>query len=207
MKRFAPILAVLCGLWMPLPASAQTTVPELRPGDAVEIVVWRQPELSGEFAIAADSSILHPLYRQVKVVGVPFYEAEARVRTFLQRFEADPQFVMKPLLRVAVGGEVRQPSLYTFAPEVTLSQAVALAGGPTERGRLDRVRLVRDGRITVIDLTNPDEARARGSVRSGDQLLLERQTRVFRDYVVPIASVTGTLLTLAHLVLRIQGSI
>jgi protein involved in polysaccharide export with SLBB domain len=198
-------LSLLGALLIPADLRAQAPTSDLRPGDAVEIVVWRQPELSGQFSIGADSTILHPLYRELKVAGVPFHQAESTVRAFLQRFEERPQFVMKRLVRVAVAGEVRQPNLYTFPPEVTLSQAVALAGGPTERGRLDRLRVVRDGSSVVVDLTDPDDPRALGYVHSGDQLLLERERRIFRDYVVPIASVTGTLLSLVHLVLRVEG--
>src|SRR5690349_4287754 len=34
----------------------------LAPGDSVRVVVWRKPELSGDFIIAPDGSITHPLY-------------------------------------------------------------------------------------------------------------------------------------------------
>ena len=137
----------------PLPTSEEAM---LAPGDMVRIEVWRQPELSGEFAIAADGSIRHPLYRDVQVAGVPLTTAEERLRSFLRQFETTPQFVISPLLAVAVGGEVRQPSLYNLPPEVSIAEAVARAGGPTERGRLSRVRLLRDGRELKLDLTQPD---------------------------------------------------
>src|SRR5205085_1456505 len=59
----------------------------LAPGDSVRLVVWRKPEMSGDFIVAPDGSITHPLYRAVRVGGVPFATAEANVRTFLARFE------------------------------------------------------------------------------------------------------------------------
>src|SRR5829696_3649650 len=70
----------------------------LTPGDSVRIVVWRKPEFSGDFVIAPDGSITHPLYRSVKIAGIPFGTAEANVRRFLGGFDENPQFVMEPLI-------------------------------------------------------------------------------------------------------------
>jgi len=37
-----------------------------------------------------DGSITHPLFRAVKVAGVPFTTAEANLRKFLSAFEDNP---------------------------------------------------------------------------------------------------------------------
>ncbi|HEV8178262.1 MAG TPA: polysaccharide biosynthesis/export family protein, partial [Gemmatimonadales bacterium] len=113
----------------------------LSPGDSVRIVVWRKPEMSGDFIIAPDNTISHPLYRAVRVGGVPFTSAEANVRTFLARFEQDPQFVIEPLVRVAVSGEVGRPQVFAVRPETTIGEAVAQAGGPNQFGKRDHVRV------------------------------------------------------------------
>jgi len=168
----------------------------------VRITVWRQPELSGEFEIAADGTVTHPLYREVEVAGVPVATAEARLREFLQRFEANPEFVVQPLFRVAVGGEVRQPSLYAFPPAVTLARAVALAGGPSERGRLDEVLLVRDGRTVEVDLTRAEGGLAHTGIRSGDQIMVSRRSAFFRDYMLPAVSLVSLALNITTLILR-----
>src|SRR5688572_11131512 len=162
--------ALLIGAAIATPALAQSAAGEeamlLRTGDAVRITVWRKPELSGEFLVAADGSLTHPLYRTVRVTGVPFPAIEQRVQAFLARFEENPQFVVEPLLRVTVGGEVARPNLYNLRPETSVAQAVALAGGATERGRADQVHLFRDGTRQVLDLTNPESNAGRMPVRS-----------------------------------------
>lgn len=172
----------------------------LMPGDMVRITVWRQPELSGDFAVAADGSIRHPLYQAVKVAGVGTTAAEARLREFLGRLESTPQFVLEPLFRVTVGGEVRQPNLYSLPQETSVSQAVAMAGGPTERGRLDRVILQRDGREQVIDLNVPGFGAAHMPVRSGDRIFVARR-RDWRDYVTPVASTLAAAVGIVNIVL------
>jgi polysaccharide export outer membrane protein len=174
----------------------------LRPGDAVRITVWRKPEMSGEFAIATDGSLNHPLYRALRVTGIPLVTAEARLRTFLQQYETNPEFVMEPLLHVAVGGEVVRPNLYTLRPETSVSDAVAMAGGPTDRGRRDRVRLLRDGSEVVLDLTRPQPGFATTPIRSGDQILVDRKRAVFRETIGPIVMVAGATAAILNVILR-----
>lgn len=173
----------------------------LAPGDMVRITVWRKPELSGEFVVSTDGSIAHPLYREVQLAGVPLSTAEQRLRTFLEKYEANPQFVIEPLLRIAVVGEVRQPNLFTLRPETSVSQAVALAGGATERGRRDRLLLVRrNGRI-VIDLRRADASGAGMPIRSGDQIVVERSSAFFRDYVTPTVSILGATAAIVSVII------
>src|SRR5207249_8012758 len=51
----------------------------LSPGDVLRIIVWRQTEFSGDFVIGSDGSITHPLYKEVKVAGLPIAVVEQRV--------------------------------------------------------------------------------------------------------------------------------
>lgn len=209
--RCAAVIALCMAvdlLAAPLGLLAQTSagakVPRagaLNPGDVVRITVWRKPELSGEFVIAADGTVSHPLYRDVRVIGLPLDAVDARIREFLGTLEANPQFVIAPLLRVAVGGEVRLPNLYTLGPETSLAQAVAMAGGPTERGRRDRVRLIRQDREMVVDLRRADALGAGMVVNSGDQIVVERRRELYRDVLSPVVSVMGATAAIVSMVL------
>lgn len=205
-RYMAKLLAVLTVLLLlPGTATSQTLVasadPVLQPGDSLHITVWRMPELSGGFIVASDGTVRHPLYQNVKVAGVPIAEAEDRIREFLRRFETDPQVSIDPLLRVGVSGEVRLPNLYALSPEATLAQAVAIAG-PTERGRLDRVRLLRDGQEYFLDLTDTESNVAQLRIQSGDQLWVERRISIWRDYVAPAGSISSAIIGLINLILR-----
>ena len=174
----------------------------LAPGDLVRIEVWRQPEFSGDFTIAGNGSIRHPLFREVRVAGIPLAAAEENLRTFLRKFESSPQFVLTPLFTVAVGGEVNEPNLYNLPPELTVAEAIARAGGPTDRGRLDRVRLLRNGRETRLDLTRPDVELARMPLRSGDRIMVSRRANIWREYIAPAASVTAAVASIVNALLR-----
>ena len=187
------VLLLLAMMSAPVELRGQeSTTPEayLHPGDLLRVTVYGRPELSGDLDIAADSTLRHPLYRTVKVAGVPLSTVEERVRTLLKTFEADPKYVLDPLYHVAVGGEVRQPNLFTLRPEVTVGQAIALAGGPNERGRVDRVRILRGDGELMLDLTKNDMER----VRSGDRIIVTRKgASFFREIFLPLVSMTGTI--------------
>jgi len=185
--------------------SASTSAPAtLAPGDILRIKVWRRDEFSGDFVIASDGTITHPLYRAVRAVDIPLSELESRLRTFLTRFETEPAFVVTPLFRVVVGGEVRQPNVHTIVPGTTLAQVVAMSGGPTERGRLDRVRLIRDGQSRFVDLTSASAVASHLEVQSGDQILVGRSTSFFRDVAAPAGSVIAAFAALISVVVQLS---
>jgi hypothetical protein len=77
-----------------------------------------------------------------------------------------------------------------------------MAGGPGERGKLDNVRIIRDGQTISIDVGRPDSQAASIQVRSGDQIIIPRTTNVFRDYVGPTASMIGAVAAIVGIFLR-----
>jgi polysaccharide export outer membrane protein len=191
------------------PAQGQSTPPEaarvsgavLRPGDAIRITVWRKEELSGEYTVAGDGTIAHPFYSEVQVGGIPFASASERVRRYVERFESNPRVLVEPLYQVAVTGEVHAPKLYTMRAELTLAQAIGLAGGPTQSADVKRVRLLRGGRVFLMDLSQPGDPLAQTPISSGDQVVISRRRDVLREYIVPASSVFAALVSLLGLVL------
>jgi protein involved in polysaccharide export with SLBB domain len=182
-------------------SQAGATSSVLSPGDSVRIVVWRSPELSGDFVIGHDGSITHPLYRTVKVAGLPMAAVEANLGRFLATYQSNPQFVIEPLVRVAVSGEVPRPAVFALRPETTVAEAVASAGGLTQFGRRDRVRLVRTlangaPREVTFDLRNPADPFGSGPVHSGDLILVDRKKNLFRDVVLPVIGLAGSVASL-----------
>jgi polysaccharide export outer membrane protein len=200
------LLPLLLALACAVPAAAQTdTTAAVRPADLVRLTVWRMPEFSGDFPVAPDGTIQHPLLTEVRVVGRPRDEVRRQLREVLLRYENDPQFVFDYLYRVAVTGEVRLPNLYSLPPETSLSQAIAAAGGLSEFGRINDVRLIRNGQEMVLDLRDPSAAAMEMRIRSGDQIRVPRRGSSFRDYlglaaslVAAVGSVVAALAVLAN---------
>jgi len=160
----------------------------LAPGDQLRITVWRKPEMSCDCTVAGNGTIIHPLYREVQVIGVPLTTVEDRLRTFLARYEQNPQFVIQPLVKIVGGGEVRTPNSYSVPPETTIAQALSLAGGPTERGNMREVKVIRDRNEIKMDVSRPDSDAGVLQIRSGDQIIMGRRGRSAMEYIGPVAS-------------------
>jgi protein involved in polysaccharide export with SLBB domain len=174
----------------------------LSPGDQIRIIVFRKPELSGDFFIAADGTVIHPLYREVQVTGVPLSTVEDRLRTFLSKYETAPQFVIQPLVKIIVGGEVRTPNIYMVPPETTIAQALALAGGPTDRGLINDVRVVRDRQEIRIDVSKPESDAQLLQIRSNDQILVMRRRTSAIQYLAPITSSIAAAAAITSIFIR-----
>ncbi|HVH68412.1 MAG TPA: SLBB domain-containing protein [Gemmatimonadales bacterium] len=176
-------------------AQARAEQAVLRPGDMLRITVWRHPEMSGEFTVAPDSALVHPLYQTVKVAGAPLPTVRERLRGLLTTYEQGVEFVVEPLFAVTVAGEVRQPNLYQLPQGTTFAQAIARAGGPTELGRLDKVHVIRRDSAMDIDLARGYSRYERLPIASGDQVLVARRSsfNVLRDVVYPLASLTAAV--------------
>jgi polysaccharide biosynthesis/export protein len=208
---------VLAGLVIPvgLPLSAQSSatrelpqtsgVPVFQPGDVIRVTVWRNPELSGQFDIAEDGTIIHPLYRSVRAGGVAVSEVEAGIRGVLQRFEANPEMVVEPLFRVSIGGEVRTPNVYTLSPATTVGQAITQAGGPTLRADVKHARLMREGTEIAVDLTRPAHELSHLRIRSGDQIILDPKRNLWVDTLRPGIGIVGSLVSIWYAFSRVRN--
>ena len=215
MRIPASLAVLLASVTLVVPVVAQEKAARtseqavLLPGDSIRVVVWRKPEFSGDFEIAPDGSITHPLYRAVQVAKVPFATAEANLRRFLSGFEDNPQFVMEPLLRVAVSGEVTRPQVFAVRPETTIGEALARAGGPNTTGARNRVRVLRlepNGQQTqmTLDLQGAGSNDGTLPIRSGDQIVVDKKKSFARDILVPALGIIGSIASVGLLVDRIN---
>ena len=208
MSRIIKSLLLLVSLVAAGNARAQSTASSegLNPGDQVRILVWGQNAVqagfSGDFMVAPNGTLVHPLYRDVQVTGIPLAAVEDRVRTFLTRYLTNPQFVVMPLLKVIVSGEVRTPNVLSVPSETTIAQAVVLAGGPTSNANTQHVKLLRDRQEIPIDLSRADSQAATLQVRSGDQILVPSKSNAFRDYIGPITSTIAAIAAITSIILR-----
>lgn len=150
------LAAALCALaLLPLPAPAQdapaaatTAAPArdaLLPGDVVRLRVWREPDLSGDFAVDETGTVVLPRLGPTRVSGVGAAELRERVARGYTAFLSHGSVEVTLLRRVQILGAVRAPGLYPVDATMTLGDALALAGGTTPQGHPDRVVLVRRG--------------------------------------------------------------
>ena len=86
----------------------------------------------------------------------------------------------KPPVYRKIGGAVRNGGLFNVDPTVTISGALAMAGGPTPDGKTDEVLLIRDDEI-ITTILGGTTLIAESPVRSGDQLFVPMRSWISRN--------------------------
>lgn len=130
---------------------------ELGVGDVIELRVFRQEDMDGEYSVTQDGQIRFPLIGQVAVLGRSCDDVAEEIENRLAaEYFRDPTVScrVKELnsLRVVVSGEVKAPGRFAYADSLTVVEAVALAQGLTDNASADRVVITRliDGVATEI---------------------------------------------------------
>lgn len=106
----------------------------LGPGDVVQVRVYLHPDLDGEFTIAPDGSLTFPLAGTLVVEGLSAAQVGLQLRERLARgYLRDPQVIvhLKSLnsKKVFVLGQVQKPGRFAFTDEMTVVEAITVAGG------------------------------------------------------------------------------
>ncbi|PXF59947.1 MAG: hypothetical protein C4B58_02005 [Deltaproteobacteria bacterium] len=104
--------------------------------DILEIHVWREPDLSRTIPVRPDGKITLPLLNDVQASGLTSLELKAEIEKGLAKF------VESPTVSVAVQeihsknifvlGQVVSPGGYPLQQDLTVLQALSLAGGFAE---------------------------------------------------------------------------
>ncbi len=122
---------------------------QISPADILRVQIYHEPGLSLEDAeVTAGGMVRMPLIGDVSVAGLSASEASDVIAGRLgERYLVSPQvtvFIKKAVgRRITLDGEVREPGLYPIEGRITLSQAVAMARGPTRLASESKVVIVR----------------------------------------------------------------
>lgn len=111
---------------------------KLSSGDELKIIVYNEPELSGAYTLSETGAISMPLIGQVSLAGYSMSEAEKIIaNAYLDGFLVNPSVTIEVESHgpFYILGEVRRPGSYPYKDNMTVLQAVALAGGFTYRAR------------------------------------------------------------------------
>ena len=119
-------------------------------GDRLLVVVFRHPDLSGEFALDGEGYLALPLLGEIAAGGLTTRQLEQAIEAQLKAED----LLVNPSVGVQVAtyrsfyilGEVGAPGSYAYQSGITVINAVALAGGYTPRADQSSVTIGRGGR-------------------------------------------------------------
>jgi protein involved in polysaccharide export with SLBB domain len=120
----------------------------LGPGDRVRIGVFGEADLTGEYAVNPAGNIDYALVGEIKASGRPLKAIETDIVARLRKgYLRDPKVSIdivtyRPFF---ITGEVRNGGQFPYKPNLTVQEAVAIAGGYTYRANTKFVLLRRAG--------------------------------------------------------------
>jgi len=124
-------------------------------GDRIRLTVYGEAELSGDYEVGSTGIIALPLIGDVPAKGYSLSSFEQAVRARLaQGYLKDPRVSAqvtnyRPFF---ILGEVAKPGSYPYVNNMTVVNAVALAGGYTYRANKNK--------ITIVRASDPSKAEA-----------------------------------------------
>ena len=128
------------------------------PEDVIEVFVWKEPDVSRVVLVRPDGKISLPLIGDIKAEGLsPKALAEELKRAFSEYIEApEVSVIVKEVnsAKIYVMGKVNSPGVFPLRTEITVLQAITLAGGFAEWAKKSKIIILRkigekDKRIVV----------------------------------------------------------
>ncbi len=144
-------------------------------GDKLQIDVFNQQDLTGEYTLDGNGRFSMHLIGKISAAGLTPTELEALLVSKLK-----PDYLVNPRVSVRVQnfrpfyiiGEVKSPNSYAYVDGMTYLTAVAIAGGFTYRAKKDRVYVVRgsDPQRDEIKLDVNEKVRPGDIIRVAERL-------------------------------------
>jgi polysaccharide biosynthesis/export protein len=155
------------------------------PTDVVNVIVWRNPELSMSVPVRPDGRITTPLIDDLEAIGKTPTELERDMEKALVKYIRDPvvtvivtNFVGPTSEQVRVIGEAARPQALAYRKDMTVLDVMIAAGGLTDfaDGNAARIFRVADGgklySVRLRDLIKRGDITANVAMRPGDILII-----------------------------------
>jgi len=159
-KFFAYLGLAIMALCFNARVQAQDAV--LRAGDQIEIRIGGVPaeeisQVTGVYTVDGEGFVNLPHIGKIRALGA----TQAQLQSAIEGTYKAQQIYTNPSITLAVpnsarfvdvGGDVRAPQRVPFTADLTLLGAINAAGGFTEYADQSKVKLLRDGSATTVNV-------------------------------------------------------
>ncbi len=155
------------------------------PGDMVNIVVWRNPELSMIVPVRPDGKISAPLVEDLPAMGKDPSALARDIEKALSRFILEPKvnvvvtgFVGPYSQQIRVVGEAARPQVLSYKQNMTLLDVMSAVGVITDFADGNNATLLRtaDGSkkysVRIRDLIKRGDSSANVDMKPGDVVII-----------------------------------
>ncbi|WP_229452165.1 XrtA/PEP-CTERM system exopolysaccharide export protein [Massilia niastensis] len=156
------------------------------PGDSVNIIVWRNPEVSMAVPVRPDGKITTPLVEDLPAAGKTSTQLARDIEQALAKFIQQPvvtvivtNFVGNFNEQIRVIGQAARPQALPYRRDMSVMDVLIAVGGITEFAAGDKATIVRnvDGKqekipVRLDALLKDGDVSANMMVRPGDILVI-----------------------------------
>lgn len=167
-----------------VPGTAQDY--RIGPGDNVNVIVWRNPEVSMTVPVRPDGKITTPLVEDLSAIGKTSTELAREIEKALAKFIQQPVvtvivtgFVGPYEQQIRVIGQAAKPQALPYREGMSLLDVLIAVGGVTEFAAGDRASIIRTTggtqqklSVRLNDLIKDGDISANTAMRPGDILLI-----------------------------------
>jgi polysaccharide biosynthesis/export protein len=119
----------------------------IAPEDVLTIDVWKEPEISRTVPVRRDGKISLPLLNDLQAAGLTPTQLSVEIVERLRATIVHPQVTVivaqMSSLRVYILGQVTRAGAYPLVPDMTVMQALSIAGGFTPFANLKKIYVMR----------------------------------------------------------------
>lgn len=186
---FLAAMGTGCGTGAYPPAPVSSATPQYRyvigPLDTLNIMVWRNPELSGTVTVRPDGRISTPLVEDVPAIGRNPTDLARDIEKALAKYIRDPvvtvvagSFQGPTSEQVRIIGEATRPQGIPYRQNMTLLDVMITVGGLTDFADGNAAVLVRGKEggkqysVRLKDLVKRGDISANVDVKPGDVLII-----------------------------------
>ena len=152
-------------------------------GDQLQIMVWKEQELTQAMAVRIDGRISLPLIGDVQAAGKTIRDLKKVLEEKYAAVIAEPavsvMLVQSKSLRYYIIGQIRTPGEFPIDFPTTILQAIAKSGGFLEWAKTDRISIIRHegGQETIVPfnyeaLVNGQNVQQNVLVKPGDTIII-----------------------------------
>ena len=171
----------------PAPATANTQDYSyiIGPGDNINIIVWRNPELSLSVPVRPDGKISTPLVDELVAQGKNSTQVAREIEKELAKYVRDPVvtvivtgFVGPYSEQIRVVGEAARPQFLAYRQKMTLLDVMIAVGGLTDFAAGNEAIILRTSEgdkkysVRLKDLIKRGDVSANAEVKPGDILII-----------------------------------
>jgi len=156
------------------------------PGDTLNVVVWRNPELTMIVPVRPDGKITTPLVEDLQASGKTPNQIAREIERVLSRYVQSPvvtviitTFAGPYSQQIRVIGEATKPQALAYRENMTLLDVMIAVGGITDFAAGNKASILRNEegkthqfRVLLTDLLKSGDPSANVEMRPGDILII-----------------------------------